>query len=331
MDDSAVFVPSPTKKRKISEENSNEEGTTATGVVIWDIDDTIVVIQASLKLANEAHQSDLVKCVKDYLFAYLEKEFHFSDTMHMKVVERLSEWDEELINPVECGFAAERRDESLIHQDANDITARGSSYSNFLKSHYRSFQTSETTSCKPHVIDNVESSASIENCCVVENKDPLSSNSAQVYDRLPPGWKGVFDAMESRTFLWTHHARTVLSHLKKKKVRNMIITASEIAPAIAKLIMWGLFEYFDIDDIYSSANKPKTGVFLHLLKDLGNCSNPPQFVGKYRFNPSDFLIVLNLSQNILLSMKFLLSSNNNDVFFSDYFFNPIPIMRQTLE
>ena len=280
MADSKVFVPSPTKKRKICEEDSNEKVTNSTGVVIWDIDDTIVVIQASLKLANEAHQSDLVKCVKDYLFAYLEKEFYFSDTMHMKVVERLSEWDEELINPLNCGITAERQIESLTHQAACDITARGSSYSIFLKSHYRSFQTSETTSCEPLITDNVESSTPTNNSGPIGNMGRVLSNSAQVYDRLPPGWKGVFDAMESRTFLWTHHARTVLSHLKKKKVRNMIITASEIAPAIAKLIMWGLFEYFDIDDIYSSANKPKTGVFLHLLKDLGSCSNPPQFVGQ---------------------------------------------------
>ena len=60
----------------------------------------------------------------------------------------------------------------------------------------------------------------------------------------------------------------------------MIVTASELAPAIAKLIMWGLFEYFDIKDIYSSANKLKTNVFLHLLKDLGADKNPPQYVGK---------------------------------------------------
>ena len=60
----------------------------------------------------------------------------------------------------------------------------------------------------------------------------------------------------------------------------MIVTASEIAPAVAKLIMWGLFEFFDIDDIYSSAKKPKTRVFQHLLEDLCADNHPPQFVGK---------------------------------------------------
>lgn len=259
---------SPSKKRRISEEISDDKDTSASGVVIWDIDDTIVVIQGSLKLAQESHQSDLVKCVKDYLFAYLEKEFYFSDTLHMKVVERLSEWDDEPTNVGTGETRVERHIETLLHQGASEITSKGSAYSTFLRAHYHSFQTSETASRAPQDTD------------CKEGDGQLLLNSAQLYDRLPPGWKGVFDAMESRTFLWTHHARTVLSHLKKKNVRNMIVTASEIAPAIAKLIMWGLFEYFDINDIYSSANKPKTSVFLHLLKDLGADSHPPQFVGK---------------------------------------------------
>ena len=281
MERSQISPNSPSKKRKTAQVDVDDASTAAAGVVIWDIDDTIVVIQASLKTKREAYQQDLVKVVKEYLTAYLEKEFYFSDTLHMTVVERLQEWDDETVPSPDLPNKIERNLNSLLHLSAKDITSSGSSYSTHLKKQYHSFQNEKVT---PTTTDKdsdpkIECNGDEDENEVDVNK-PLIGCTSSIYDRLPPGWRTVYEAMESRTFLWTHHAKKVLSHLKKNKVRNMIVTASELAPAIAKLIMWGLFEYFDIKDIYSSANKLKTNVFLHLLKDLGADKNPPQYVGK---------------------------------------------------
>ena len=60
MEDSRKSSESPAKRRKFIEENPECAADGASGVVIWDIDDTIVVIQASLRLANEAYQRELV-------------------------------------------------------------------------------------------------------------------------------------------------------------------------------------------------------------------------------------------------------------------------------
>ena len=271
------------KRRKKNTDCPETAGSPPHGVVIWDIDDTIVVIQASLKLHRNLHQLELVKSVKDYLTAYLDKEFYFCDTLHMNVVERLLDWEKETPIPVE---ADPQKREQAEEQNSkkpplptlgNEIIANGSAYSTFLKSHYRTFQ-NEKIQSPPGTPKNLDKQTAV---CDDDKPKDKGFNIDHIYQRLPPGWRKIFNAMERKTLFWTEQAREVLSHLKKNNVRNMIVTASEIAPAVAKLIMWGLFEFFDIDDIYSSAKKPKTRVFQHLLEDL--CADnhpPPQFVGK---------------------------------------------------
>lgn len=250
------------------------------GVVVWDIDDTIVIIQASLKQHRDIYQLELVKSVKNYLTAYLDKEFYFNSTLHMEVVERLVDWEKEPLPSSDAPTLNEPGE--LVNTNCklgNDVIATGKSYSAFLKSQYRAFQklkdeSSEvSTPTDISLVDNKEND--VKNACTTMDSR---------YDRLPPGWRETYEAMESKTLLWTQQARSVLSHLKKNNVRNMIVTASELAPAVAKLIMWDLFEFFDIDDIYSSAKKAKTTVFEHLLQDLGRSPHIPQYVGEYRLH-----------------------------------------------
>jgi phosphoglycolate phosphatase-like HAD superfamily hydrolase len=253
-----------------------------TGVVVWDIDDTIVIIQASLKLHRDIYQLELVKSVKNYLTAYLDKEFYFNSTLHMEVVERLVDWEKEPLPPTESPTQIESGEQKTTDFVlGNDVIATGKSYSAFLKSHYRAFQKQKDESSE------VSTPADVSR--VDDDDNDLKSacaTSTYRYDRLPPGWRETYEAMESKTFLWTQQARSVLAHLKKNNVRNMIVTASELAPAVAKLIMWDLFEFFDIDDIYSSAKKAKTTVFEHLLQDLGRSPHIPQYVGKYQLHHS---------------------------------------------
>ena len=268
------------KRRRKNTDGQDKLKSSPHGVVIWDIDDTIVVIQASLKLHRNLHQLELVKSVKDYLTAYLDKEFYFCDTLHMNVVERLLDWEKETPPPEEANPQKQAIEQNTKNQQipilGNDIIANGSAYSTFLKSHYRTFQ-NENNKSAPGTPKNLDKRTAV---CEGEKEGDESFNLDHIYQRLPPGWRKVFNAMECKTLFWTEQAREVLSHLKRNNVRNMIVTASEIAPAVAKLIMWGLFEFFDIDDIYSSAKKPKTRVFQHLLEDLCADNHPPQFVGK---------------------------------------------------
>jgi phosphoglycolate phosphatase-like HAD superfamily hydrolase len=251
-------------------------GSHPTGVVVWDIDDTIVIIQASLKLHRDIYQLELVKSVKNYLTAYLDKEFYFNSTLHMEVVERLVDWEKEPLPPTDAPSQNESgKQKTMDFILGNNVTATGKSYSAFLKSHYRAFQKQNDESSEVSTPVDVSQGNDLESGCATTNCR---------YDRLPPGWRETYEAMESKTLLWTQQARSVLSHLKKNNVRNMIVTASELAPAVAKLIMWDLFEFFDIDDIYSSAKKAKTTVFEHLLQDLGRSPHIPQYVGKYQLH-----------------------------------------------
>jgi hypothetical protein len=253
-------------------------GSHPTGVVVWDIDDTIVIIQASLKQHRDIYQLELVKSVKNYLTAYLDKEFFFNSTLHMEVVERLVDWETEPLPSADAPAQNESGEQKTKDLKlGNDVIATGKSYSAFLKSHYRAFQKQKDESSEV----STQLDISIVNDKDNDIKSAIASTDCR-YDRLPPGWRETYEAMESKTLLWTQQARSVLSHLKKNNVRNMIVTASELAPAVAKLIMWDLFEFFDIDDIYSSAKKAKTTVFEHLLQDLGRSPNIPQYVGKYQ-------------------------------------------------
>ena len=262
------------RQRKCADDPS---GAHPTGVVVWDIDDTLVIIQASLKQHRDVYQMELVRCVKNYLTAYLDKEFYFNSTLHMEVVERLIDWEKETLPSADArtqNESDEQKSADCIY--GNGVIASGKSYSAFLKSLYRAFQKQKDESS--------DMSTPIDVSRVNDKDDKTKSACASMdhlYDRLPPGWRETYEAMESKTLLWTQQARAVLSHLKKNNVRNMIVTASEIAPAVAKLIMWDLYEFFDIDDIYSSAKKAKTIVFEHLLQDLGRSQHIPQNLGEY--------------------------------------------------
>ena len=48
MEGLTTMLGSPAKRREIADDNSGDKGTGTAGVVIWDIDDTIAVIEASL-------------------------------------------------------------------------------------------------------------------------------------------------------------------------------------------------------------------------------------------------------------------------------------------
>ena len=229
------------KRRKKNDDGAETLKRHHHGVVIWDIDDTIVVIQASLKLNRNLHQLELVKSVKDYLTAYLDKEFYFCDTLHMNVVERLLDWEKETPLPIEADpqiQAVEQHPKRpQLSTLGNDVIANGNAYSTFLKSHYRTFQ-NENIQSPPGTPKNLDKRTTV---CEGENLKDKAFNIDHIYQRLPPGWRKLFNAMECKTLFWTEQAREVLSHLKRNNVRNMIVTASEIAPAVAKLIMWGLF------------------------------------------------------------------------------------------
>lgn len=213
----------PIKRQKVSA----GEGQKNAGVVIWDIDDTIVLIQGSMLYENN-DQEELVTIVKDYLTSYLEKEFSFSDTEHLSIVEKLIDWEEEETPQKEVSDV--QKDKILtISESDNGAPLKSSAYAAHLQSLYRSFD------CKPVKYEE-DITANLETADqLIDAKD-----DDKLFERLPPGWKSVFELMENRTTSYTKHAKIVLSHLKKNNIRNMIVTASEIAPAIAKLIMVNL-------------------------------------------------------------------------------------------
>jgi hypothetical protein len=210
----------PIKRQRVSA----GEGQKNAGVVIWDIDDTIVLIQGSMLYEN-ADQEELVTIVKDYLTSYLEKEFSFSDTEHLSVVEKLIDWEEEE-TPQKEVLDVQKDKILTISESYIGAPLKSSAYAAHLQSLYRSFD------CKP--LKNEEDIA-----VHLETADQLidAKDDDKLFERLPPGWKSIFEIMENRTTSYTKHAKIVLSHLKKNNIRNMIVTASEIAPAIAKLIM----------------------------------------------------------------------------------------------
>ena len=241
------------------------------GVIIWDVDDTIVVIKGIAREHPESDQASLMKTISQYVAVYIDTEFFFNDALRLGVVETLRDWEVDYI---------QRSKKLKVENEASElneknVTADGRSYSEFLKSQYRAFQIRRFEHLKR------QSEISGENDpCENERENPgMREYCDNIYDRLIPGWKELSDAMECKTSFWTKHARTVLSHLKKNNVRNMIVTACELPPTIAKLIMWDLFEFFNVHDIYSSANFSKDRTFQHLLEDLGAGANPPDFIG----------------------------------------------------
>jgi hypothetical protein len=214
----------PVKRQRVSGSADNtKEGQKNAGVIIWDIDDTIVLIQGSMLYGN-ADQEELVTIVKDYLTAYLEEEFKFSATEHLNVVEKLTDWEEEE-SPHKELLDLQKVNTSLISKSDTAILIKSRIYAAHLQSLYHSFN-SDPAKNEEYTAPNLETEA---------------KEGDKLFKRLPPGWKTIFEIMENRTTSYTQHAKVVLSHLKENNVRNMIVTASEIAPAIAKLIMVNFF------------------------------------------------------------------------------------------
>jgi hypothetical protein len=211
----------PVKRQRVSgSANNTREGQKNAGVMIWDIDDTIVLIQGSMLYGN-ADQEELVTIVKDYLTAYLEEEFDFSDTEHLNIVEKLTDWEEEEESPRKGLLDIQKVNTSLISKSDTAVLIKSRIYAAHLQSLYHSFDIDPAKN-EEYTAANLETEA---------------KEGDKLFKRLPPGWKSIFEIMENRTTSYTQHAKIVLSHLKKNNVRNMIVTASEIAPAIAKLIM----------------------------------------------------------------------------------------------
>lgn len=265
------------KKRKVE---------SAVSCVIWDIDDTIVVIQASLKIAKCNQQQELVSIVKDYLNAYLEKELYFNETEEMIIAGHISDWEKDTaVVPL-----------SDLTSQSSDIISQSKTYAAFLRSHYQSFKheqsniaaittnaTATAITTDPKTDNKTENVPHYNFFDINSSKNTKEDSDIANAQRLPSGWIEILNDMEKSTGMWRDHTKTVLSHLKKKNVRNIIVTASELVPAIAKLILWDLSDYFDIDDIYSSARRSKTDLFLRILQDLGNCNYVPEFVGVFYF------------------------------------------------
>lgn len=255
-------------------DQSEQSSDQCRGVIIWDVDDTIVVIKGIARQHPESDQAILMKTISTYVAVYADTEFFFNDALLLGVVEKLRDWE---VDYVQRSKKLKVENE-VTELNEKDVTANGRSYSEFLKSQYQAFQMRRREYLKR------QSEISGENVpCINEDESPdIREYYDNIYDRMIPGWKELSDAMECKTSFWTKHTRTVLSHLKKNNVRNMIVTACEIPPTIAKLIMWDLFEFFDVNDIYSSVNATKGVTFQHLLEDLGAGANPPEFIGKYR-------------------------------------------------
>ena len=193
-------------------------------VVLWDIDDTLVVINASVLFASPEDretQKELTTIVKDYLNHFLTKDWKFAESEYLGIAEHISDWD-----------ADGKNDDEQLSAVAQDSRAYGS----YIREMYETLRTADT-----------------------------STKEA----KLPVGWNETLQIMESRTHHWTAITRGVLAHLHANDVQNMIVTSSELTPALAKLIMWDFDAFFDIEDIYVSAGRNKKDVFLRVLQDIG--------------------------------------------------------------
>lgn len=193
-------------------------------VVVWDIDDTLVLINGSIPLASPDDrdiQRDLTTVVKEYLNQFLTKDWKFVESECLGIVEHISDWER----------VDDKNDDGELSATAKDSHA----YASYLRKMYGSHRLTD----------------------------------ANTKDRLPLGWAATLQVMEDRTFHWTAKARSILAHLQSQNVHNMIVTSSELAPALAKLIMWGFVDFFDINDVYVSAGRNKKDIFLRVLHDIG--------------------------------------------------------------
>jgi phosphoglycolate phosphatase-like HAD superfamily hydrolase len=215
--------------------------------VIWDIDDTLVVIRGSVRLFNGAERSvqqEIARSAEDYLLSFLDKEFYFSQTAALEVAEHLKDWEKSSV---------------LDEKHSSHSGWSGKRYAALLRRKYEESRRNGLSSDQT----SSESDRSPSSCHEEAQHNDLTPSIA-----LPHGWSLVLEAMEEATGNWTKHARDVLTHLREKNCRNVIVTSSELAPAMAKLMLWGLSSFFSADDIYSSASKCKKDIFDRVLSDL---------------------------------------------------------------
>eukprot|EP01041_Mallomonas_annulata_P003650 gene3649-7277_t len=243
------------KRRRIR--NPDEESRYK-GVIIWDIDDTLIIAlnSAMIRLTQDVNKSidrRLVSNVEEYLLDFLDNDLHFSEVDHLKPVEHIREWEnfEELGTNTSSSTVESKTSSQCSSGDtitSKKFTPR--TYARFLREKYQLSRNCSSDS-------------------TVASSDADAPEDLWIDVEKYRRWKKVLADLEKLSGSWTAQARIVLRHLSSHGCRNIVVTASEIIPAYAKLIMWELSEFFDYEDVYSSVHRSKSSIFLKILEDLG--------------------------------------------------------------
>jgi EYA(Eyes Absent) family protein len=83
-------------------------------------------------------------------------------------------------------------------------------------------------------------------------------------------WIQLRNDIETFTDNWLMLASKSLSIIKSKtKYVNCIVTSAQLVPALSKLLLFGLGNYFDIENVYSAAKIGKDACFERLATRFG--------------------------------------------------------------
>jgi hypothetical protein len=230
------------------------------GIIIWDIDDTLLIsLNAAMKRLQEQTKvidKYLISNVDKHLLDFLDENLFFSKVDHIQPVEHIRDWatipdlQEALVNIGKSENLEADERSSPFGNDPHSSKLTPKVYADIIRKKY--IQTRNT---------DVNSIISNNNLNLYES----AWSDIEKYKK----WKMCTSELEKISGGWTSKAKLILNHLALKGCRNIIVTASELISAYAKLIMWELTDFFDFDDVYSSVNRPKTEIFLKILEDLG--------------------------------------------------------------
>ena len=95
-------------------------------------------------------------------------------------------------------------------------------------------------------------------------------NELLVQPQLCEEWLQIRNAIETFTDNWLSIAQQSLGIIKSRPNNlNVLVTTTQLVPALSKLLLYGLSDMFDIENIYSSTKVGKESCFERISSRFG--------------------------------------------------------------